>query len=334
MSCRPPSSRSGDMPKRSTSIVKSKAKKGSKKQPADPYPLSQRFLNQLKKIVGRVMELDFEQTQAQFAFLCDELEQWILNAQSGQEWDNTIPMVFELACLARRLGFDHGPFWFVHEENEVGVGIDRLAYTPPYGGVVSTVTLGGYMSDDKNDEFCCLRGPTPDDHERSLWVEHLQRWRRATGRRLPRQFVDHPEFESRMITEAGFAWIGGLFRQRKPIPIRTATEEPREVAIRDDASKPKGSRGGSPSSRTRWTPSKASQSKNRRVPKEPTRKVPFSKGMEWFKMARSTLAQAVATGAIAGKKISDRRWQFDLGDLLDQNPKAIPDADPSRNTSH
>ena len=43
---------------------------------------------------------------------------------------------------------------------------------------------------------------------------------------------------------------------------------------------------------------------------------------EWFRMDRRTLADTIESGSIAAKKLSERRWVFDIHEVSAHNPAA------------
>lgn len=75
-----------------------------------------------------------------------------------------------------------------------------------------------------------------------------------------------------------------------------------------------------PSARTRLVPACE--------PKTLTRPVSLSAASRWFGYDVRKLRYSVESGALAAKRVSDKLWHFDLMQLSEVNPKAVPDARP------
>ena len=62
----------------------------------------------------------------------------------------------------------------------------------------------------------------------------------------------------------------------------------------------------------------------------PTRQVSLSyAARKWFGMDYRTLKRSIEDGRIGAVQVGDRRWTFDLGDVVGRNPELDVDADPT-----
>jgi hypothetical protein len=65
----------------------------------------------------------------------------------------------------------------------------------------------------------------------------------------------------------------------------------------------------------------------------PTRHVPLTKAAEWFGCDYRTLKKDIKSGKITARRISDRRWEFDLDQVTGFNPSVRTDADPAERSN-
>ncbi len=61
----------------------------------------------------------------------------------------------------------------------------------------------------------------------------------------------------------------------------------------------------------------------------PTRRVSLTEAAKWFKCDHRTLKKDIKSGKIRARKISDRRWEFDLDQVTGFDPSLRSDADPT-----
>lgn len=61
----------------------------------------------------------------------------------------------------------------------------------------------------------------------------------------------------------------------------------------------------------------------------PTKRVSLAKAAKWFKCDYRTLKKDIESGKIKARRISARRWEFDLDQVTEFNPSVRPDADPT-----
>jgi hypothetical protein len=98
---------------------------------------------ELQAITKRTAAMSFVVAQRRFGKLLAELRHDLRIAVPGEEWDGTEPLAFELALLARQLGFQTAPVTFDRRE-QGRVDVDVAIVNSPRGDSHLTIPIATY----------------------------------------------------------------------------------------------------------------------------------------------------------------------------------------------
>ncbi len=128
----------------------------SEQIPETRRPIEIYFEEELRQIESTVLSLDCAATKARFGSICKCLIDSMTTAVPGDEWVDTIPMIFDLSACVAAFGFKSGPIMFCTNLKlkapqptvDTSIEEDVAILDRPYLGRTLNVPMGTYTLRD------------------------------------------------------------------------------------------------------------------------------------------------------------------------------------------